>query len=448
MDRKVFVEKLFLAAKNAGIDEFEAYFETSDDFSVDVMDGEIREYSASNTAGVCFRGLYAGRMGYASSEEMDEEAIEMLVEGVKGNALLIETDDKEIIYGGDSDYAVIERDIEKISDMHADEKIQLALDMEKAMREADERVVRSEGCGYMSGIHEKQIVNSKGLDVSFKTGTVGAVVAPIVSENGKVNFAFDMKFAFDKKDVDVKELAERAVDEAIKSMNASSIPSGSYKAIFRNDVAATMLGVFSSVFSGENAKKGLTLLKGREGEMIASECVTITDDPLLETGFASTPFDAEGVKTYTKDVVKDGKLMTLLHSLKTCPEKSTGNASKAGYSAPVQVAPTNFYLAPGDISLDEMIESVENGIMITSLMGMHSGANQISGDFSLGAKGFLIENGKIVRPVDQITVAGNFFEVLKKVTSIAADLRFARPSSVTSIGAPSFMVQEIAVAGL
>ena len=363
--------------------------------------------------------------------------------------MLIETDNKTTIFEGSEKYQDINNYNEETASGPVSVKIQEAIELEKLVKAADPRVIRTEGCSYASMINEKRIVNSKGLDVSFKACMLGAVAVPIVSENGKVNYAFDMKYAFDKKDVDIKKVAENAVKEALSGLNASPVPSGEYKTIFRNDVAAGLLATFSSVFSAESARKGLSLLKGREGEVIASENVTIIDDPLMEGGFASCPFDAEGVATKTKTVIENGTLNTLLHNRTTAEamgKETTGNASKGGYAAPVLVAPTNFYLKPGEKDFDKLVEEVGDGLLITSLMGMHSGANQISGDFSLGAKGFRIEGGKVTTPVEQITVADNFFELLKKIACVASDLEF-RPGISTAIGAPSFYVEKIAVAG-
>lgn len=450
MDRQLFIDKLFLAAKEAGISECEAYFAMSDDFSVEVLDGQIKEYSAAITSGVCVRGVYNGKMGYASSEQTDEDAVEMLVNSVKENALLIETDDNTTIFEGSDKYGEINNYNEETASVPASVKIQEAIELEKLVKAQDKRVVRTEGCAYTSMINEKRIVNSKGLDVSYKACMLGAVAVPIVSENDKINYAFSMKYAFDKKEVDIKEIAEKSVRKALAGLNASSVPSGEYRTVFRNDVAAGLLATFSGVFSAENARKGLSLLKGREGEKIASDKVTIIDDPLMEGGFASCPFDAEGVATRTKTVIEAGVLNTLLHNRTTAAamgKETTGNASKGGYSAPVLVAPTNFYLKGGEKTLDELIEEVGDGLMITDLMGMHSGANQISGDFSLGAKGFRIENGKITTPVEQITVADNFFELLKKIVGVSSDLEF-RPGISTAIGAPSFFVEKVSVAGV
>lgn len=449
MNKHEFFDRLFAAAKEAGIGECEIYYAMNDELNVEVLNGQIKEYSAANSAGLCFRGVYNGKMGYASSEEMDEDAIDMLVRGVMENAVLIETDDDETIYGGGGEYAKPDKYSPETANMPPNEKIALALSMERTALSQDPRVKRVEGCSYGSMVAEKQIVNSRGLDVSFRSSILGAGVAPIVEEDGNVNYGFKSKFSFRKDDIDVCEIAREAVDEAISGLHASSVPSGAYKVVLRRDVASMLLHTFSGVFSGENARKGMSLLKGREGSVIASESVTIIDDPLLENGFASTPFDAEGVATYAKTVVDRGTLITLLHNRTTANAlntNTTGNASKAGYAAPVRVAPTNFYIQPSDTSYEQLLAMAGDGLLITSIMGMHSGANQISGDFSLGAKGFLIENGKLGHSVEQITIACNFFELLKRVVCPASDLYFARPGA-SSFGSPSLLIDQISVAG-
>lgn len=449
MNRQEFIDKLFLAAKSAGIEECEAYFEGGDDFEVDVMDGQIKSYTVSTSAGMCFRGLYAGKMGYASTEEMDDEAIDMLVSGVKENALLLETDDNETIFEGSPSYAGIDAFDEATTALSAAHKIDMALELEKKVKAQDARVQRTEACEVESAVREKRIVNSRGLDVSFRSAVIGAYAVPVVSDGKDVNFAMDVKIGFREDEVDIDTLAKNAVERAVAGLGAESIPSGSYRTVLRNDVATTVLSTFASVFSGESARKGSSLLKDKEGEKVASDVVTLIDDPLRKGGYASTPFDAEGVATFTKYVIEKGTLRTLLHNRTTAAQKgiqTTANASKQGYAGPVRVAPTNFFIEPSDKSFEELLADVGDGLLITGLMGMHSGANQISGDFSLGAKGFLIKNGRIDRPVNQITIAANFFELMKNIRAVASDLRFSGLGT-TSIGSPALDVGMISVAG-
>ena len=161
---------------------------------------------------------------------------------------------------------------------------------------------------------------------------------------------------------------------------------------------------------------------------------------------ASTPFDDEGVATFKKELVSNGTLKTLLHNLKTANKdkvKSTGNGFKASYSSPVSVEPTNLYIKKGDLSLESLMENINEGIVITDFAGLHSGANSITGDFSLAAKGFYIKDGKREYPVEQITVAGNFFDLLKNIKLIGNDLKFP----ISSIGSPSVIVEGLSIAG-
>ena len=449
MNRQEFIDKLFAGAEKAGIDEYEAYFSSSESFDVDVLDGEIKEYTVAQRSGMCFRGVFDGKMGYASTEIEDDEAIDMLIEGVKNNARLLETDDGESIFEGSETYPEVDTYDANVEKVPASEKIARSIELEKLTKGCDARVMRVEGCGVSTGVGEVRIVNSKGLDISGKSAVYGAFVAPVVAQDGKVNFSFAVKASRHPDDIDLSELAEKSVNKAVEGLGAQSIPSGKYKCVLQNDMAGTFLATFAGVFSGESARKGMSLLKGREGEMIASECVTITDDPLLPGGLATSAFDAEGVARFSKDVVKDGRFETLLHNRVTAKElgcQTTGNASKAGYAGKVTVAPSNFFVRPSSTSFEALLAQVGDGILITSLMGMHSGANPISGDFSLGAKGFLIKDGKKAEPVEQITVAGNFFDILKNVRAVADDLEMNRPGS-SCIASPALYIGEIAVAG-
>lgn len=446
MNRQEFIDKLFARARQAGIEEFEAYFTCGDSFDVDVLEGEIKDYAVSSESGMCFRGVYGGKMGYASTQIEDEEAIEMLVNGVIDNATLLETDEGESIFEGSGEYPVLNSYNPEIEKIPAADKIALAKKMEQLTKGKDKRVLRVDGCSVSTSRGETRIVNSKGMDISHKGSRFGAVVVPVVGDGEKVNYGFSLRFSQNPEKVDIDAIAAKAVERAVEGLGAESIESGSYRCIFRNDTAGTLLATFAGVFSGESARKGMSLLKGREGEMIASECVTLTDNPLLEDAPGSSPFDCEGVACFGKDIIQSGKFVTLLHNRLTAKllgTQTTGNASKGGYSGKVTVAPSNFYIVPSEKTPDEMMKDVENGILITDLMGMHSGANPISGDFSLGAKGFLIENGVRTRPIEQFTVAGNFFNILKNIVSVANDLELEQ----SSVASPSLYVGEISVAG-
>ena len=268
----------------------------------------------------------------------------------------------------------------------------------------------------------------------------------IVEESGEKYDGTGYVTANSLKEVNPRKIAKQGIEEALSRINGKSIKSGKYKTLIYNEAMVSLLSTFAGVFSGDAAQKGLSLLKDREGEIIASSIVTLVDNPLLEDGLASTPFDDEGVATYKKEIISKGKLETLLHNLKTANKagiKTTGNGFKASYASTVGISPTNFYIEKGSKSIDELYEEVGEGLMITELAGMHSGANSITGDFSLAAKGFYIENGKKSFPVEQITIAGNFFDLLKEIKVIGEDLKFP----MSSVGSPSVIINELSVAG-
>lgn len=247
-------------------------------------------------------------------------------------------------------------------------------------------------------------------------------------------------------EVDAKKIAKMGVDEALSKIGATSVKSGNYKVIINNEAMVSLLSTFAGIFSADAVQKGLSLLKGKEGEVIAANNVNLVDDPHLVDGLASVAFDDEGVATNKTYLIKEGTLESLLHNLKTANKagvKSTGNGFKNSYASPISVSPTNFYIEPGSKNIEELINLVGNGLMITDFAGLHSGANSITGDFSLAAKGFYIENGIKVHPVEQITVAGNFFNLLKDIEEIGSDLKFP----MSSVGSPSIVIRELSVAG-
>ena len=211
--------------------------------------------------------------------------------------------------------------------------------------------------------------------------------------------------------------------------------------VFKRGAMADLLTTFSGVFSAGNAQQGLSLLAGREGKKIAADCVTIVDDPLMPWGPGSSPFDREGAATKKKNVVERGVLTTLLHNRKTAKKagiRTTGNAAGGG-----RVAPSNLFIAPGERAPEALIADVGEGLYVTEVMGLHAGANPVSGDFSLLSRGFVIENGKIGRAVEQFTVAGNFYRLLEDVAEVADDLKFEG----TPIASPTLRVKKLSVAG-
>lgn len=441
-----FLKKLMDAAKAAGIEACEAYLVEEESFRARSTEGEINEYQNHTTRGLGFRGLKNGRMGYASTEAFDEDAVSQLVKGVLESAELCEDDDPAFLYEGRDEVPRLRLCGDDLASVTTEEKLDRIAQLEKAVKGFDKRVEKTARNVLSTGRVTVRIVNSYGMDRSY-TEDLCALYGQATARVGKkVATGFYGTASRDFEQLNASVLGTEIARRAIDGLDAKSLPSGRYHVVLNNETMVDLLGTFSGIFSAENAQKGLSLLKGRLGEAVAASCITLVDDPLLLAGTGARPFDDEGVASKAHTVIENGVFRTFLHNLKTARKdgvQTTGNAQKASYAAPVCVEPSNLYLQAGKQRFEELLASVGEGVVITEVSGLHAGANPVSGDFSLLSKGYVIENGKRGQSVEQITVAGNFYELLKNARSMADDLIFP----MGSIGSPSVDVGELSISG-
>ena len=339
MEFREFKEKLFDRAKNEGFQECEIYFVNRESLNITVYEEEVEKYNLNKTFGLSFRGKIQEKMGYSYTEIMDEEAIEMLVKNAKDGAKTVESEDIQFIYKGDKEYEDVKTYSEDLESVKPSELIDIALDMEKEAKKLSDKVVNLGGCSVGYGTSSYGIYNTKGLELSNKTNLLTAYVVPIVEEAGEKYDGMGYVTANSLKEVNPTKIAKQGIEEALSRINGKSIKSGKYKTLIYNEAMVSLLSTFAGVFSGDAAQKGLSLLKDKEGEIIASSIVTLVDNPLLKEGLASTPFDDEGVATYKKEIISKGKLETLLHNLKTANKagiKTTGNGFKASYASQLE----------------------------------------------------------------------------------------------------------------
>jgi len=440
-----FLKKLMAAAKEAGIEACEAYIVERDSFRAMVTKGEVTEFNTNATHGLGFRGLKDGKMGYASTEAFDDEAVAQLVRGVVESAELSEDTDPVFLYDGKEDVPELNLINDELANLDVETKIARVQEMEKTVKAYDPRVDKTARNMVSTNRHTIRIVNSYGMDRSFTEDMCVMYGQATAKENGQIATGFFGKGGRSFDVLDAKVIGEEVAKSAVENLGASQIPSGSYRVIINRGAMADLLQTFCGIFSAETAQKGMSLLKGRVGEKIAADCITIVDDPLLLAGLEARPFDAEGVPSKMHTVVDKGVFKTFLHNLKTAHKdgvETTGNASKAGYASAVHVSPSNFYIKSGEKSFDKLLADVGEGVVITDVSGLHAGANPVSGDFSLLSKGYTVKNGKREKPIEQITVAGNFYELLKNARALANDLDFELGG-----GSPSIDVGELSISG-
>lgn len=442
MEFLAFRDKAFEHALKSGCGAAEVYFAEHEELEVQALDGALDKYSVSRKAGLNLRVQLNGKNGYAYTEALDDP--EALVKRAMDNARAIESDDEHPMQGKSVYQTVSKKEIPLMQKSER-EKIELAFALEKKTKALDPRVKRMMDCNVVTVKGTTRIHNTLGLEADKKSEVAVTYVVAVLEQNGEAKDGIAFRANAEAEDIDA--IAEEAVREGTAMFGASSAPVGKYRILLRNDAAAGLLEAFSQMFSADQAQKGLSLLKDKEGTVIASDIVTILDDPFY--AFAPRAFDGEGVPCVKKAVVENGVFKTLLHNLKTAKKAgvaSTGNAGRAGAAAPVDISPTNFYIVPGKRGYDELLKELGDGLVLTELSGMHAGLKTVSGEFSLLAKGFLVKDGKIVRPVDQITAAGSFLSLMKGILEVGSDLRFGFPGS-SNVGSPSLLIDELMISG-
>ena len=443
MTYQEFKNKTIAFAVEQQIADYELYYTESEATSIQTFRDEVKQYSTEVSMGVCFRCIIDGKAGYASTENLTEDEAKAIVLRAVENAKSIESEEASFIHKRGDSYAVAEES--DLPVLTGAQMVDVALQLQREVYAQDERVSDGTQSAVIYGGEKYALCNSNGLDLSDEI-TIARCSAFAIVKDGDEMYNGGKNKMGNLLTMDLKAVAKDAVEEAVSTIGAGSVPSGKYNIVFANEVMAAFLSTFSSVFSAESAQKGMSLLAGKEGEQIAADIVTIVDDPRYKDSQIKRTFDGEGVATYAKNVVDGGKLTTLLHNLKTAANagvKSTGNASKASYAAVVGISPFTFYIQPMEGTKEDLFTLAGDGIYVTDLAGLHAGANPITGEFSLAATGFVIENGKKGAPVKNFTVSGNFFNLLKDIEKLGGDLEFLGGR----IGSPSALVRDIAVAG-
>lgn len=446
MNIQDFQIELFAAGEKAGFEEMELFYSSSKAVSIAVYHQEIDDYTIMEEGGVSFRGLFQGKMGYSYAERIAADSISLLLEEALNNAEVIEVDDGEDLFEGSPEYAEPRPFSEEIEQLDPEKMIQAAMEIERIAYETDERVAFVQYSYASKGVNETLIANTKGLHCHSKSAYTSLGLYLTAQDGESTATGGESDFTIKSfEDLDNRKIAEKAVQEAVSKLHASSIASGTYPIIFRYDTATELIGSLLGQLSAESVQQGYTKLKGKLNEQIVGENISFVDDPLMKDTITYAPFDSEGFATRKKDLIRNGKLISFMHNRKTAKKdgvESTGNAVKGGFRSTVGVGPYNLYLEPGTSSLDDMIVDSDKAILIVELQGTNAGINYTAGDFSLAAIGFLIENGKITRTLDQFTVAGNVFELLNDVSVIGNDLRFR-----SAISLPSLKVNGLQVSG-
>ena len=443
MDFKTFKNQIFAAAEAKNLTEYEVYYQGCRSTVATAFKDEINEFSASNDGGVCFRCIYGGKMGYASTEAMEDPA--GLVARAMDNAAVLESVEQVFLAEGGQNYRKWAGKNYKLPDTK--QLLDLVMEAQQALYAAG-----GEDGTSVRGVAEENVIeiyNSKGLSLKTKVDICALILNAVVSQGEEKATEYKIRLSA-PEEMDIPALAAEVVGRAKEKLGGGAPVTAACPVIFDPKAMAELLSVFSDIFIAGRAQKGLSKLSGMEGQVIAAPCVTVMDDPFHPQSPIPMSFDGEGSPTRTKKVIDGGVLNTLLYNLETAHvagKMTTGNAAKAGYDSDVGTRPYAFYICGGNMTEEALLKEAGNGVYITGLAGLHAGANSVTGDFSLQSTGFKIENGKKTEFVKGFTVAGNFYKLLKNIRAVADNACLPEAIGMTAYGAPSTLVDGLTVAG-
>lgn len=445
-----FLSDIVGRAIRRGATEAEALALATTDFSVDVRLGEVEKLQESASAGVGLRVIYEGRQASASTSDLRPEAIESLIASTVEMARLTSPDDAAALPLG-ADLAKLEASLsdelglydEAITQLPTARKIELARACEEAARGYDARITNSEGARCATTLGRLALVTSAGFAGEYEGTKCSLAVGPIARADGQMQVAAwgDSQRSLQALDAP-EEIGREAARRALRKLGARKVLTREAPIVFEADAAGELLDSFFEAVSGEAVFRRASFLVGKLNEEIAAPGVTLIDDGRLRGGVGSRPFDSEGLATRRTTVVERGVLSSYLLNSYTARKlglRSTANALRSLVGAP-NVGLSNFYLAPGEHSPEEIIASVKSGFYVTEMIGF--GFNPVTGDYSRGAAGMWIEAGQLTHPVEEVTIAGNFRQLLRGVEMIGNDLRFRGP-----LAAPTIKVNRMMVSG-
>jgi PmbA protein len=450
MKYQEFKNTVFDYASHKGLTEFELYGTEQKEFEISVSNEEIERYKDAGSRGACFKTVVKGKPGLCFTEIYDRATAFKIVDEAIENSELIDSPDVDAIYSGGGVYREFPKYEAHFEHVSVKDKIAFGKTLEKEAKTYHPSIVSTPYCIYFDSVETISIDNSFGIHLEYTREGGGGYLVAAATDGKSVKTGFDFVALDDFDPESAKSVAISAAMKAMKKLGAKSVPSGKYSVLLDYEVTGNLMALFSAMINAENVQKGLSLLADKLGRTIVSEALTVTSEPWVAHSLSNIPFDAQGVPTRTINIVEEGRLTSFLHNLKTAKKDglpSTGNASRSGYSQSPSIAPQNLILKPGTSSFDELVSKIDKGLYITDLQGMHSGANPYSGQLSVAAEGFFIENGKIGYPVDQITFSGNLLELLVGASGVSEKTRLITPAVNFSIYCPCLLLSGADIAG-
>jgi PmbA protein len=438
------------AAIAVGAEEAEGWAEHSTDRRIRVFEGEVESLTEASSRGLGVRAFGAGgRSGYAYGTDLSARGVRATAEAAVTAAAVADPDEHAGLPERCGRAEVDGLRAPGFGGWTTERKVDLALEIERAAR-AHDGVSNVEDTVYSDGEGTAAIANSRGFSASYESTQAWAYASAFAGEGADLMTAIGLGLARDPGDLDPQAIGDEAAQRALALRGARQPESRRCPVVLDAFVAASFLGFIGGMLSADAVQRGRSLFAGREGEEIAAPQLRLDDDGAHPDGLATAPFDGEGSPTRSTPLVEDGRLETFLFDARTARRagggrETTANAGRGSYRSPPAVSTTNLVVAPGEEDLDGLVREAADGVYVSEVAGLHSGVNPVSGTFSVGATGRLIEGGELGRPAREMTIASDLVSMLRAVRAVGSQRRWA-PFGGSMLAAP-VLIAEMAVSG-
>jgi PmbA protein len=447
------------AATAAGASDAEAYAAEDSGREVRVHGGEVESLSAATQRGIGIRAWIGKRVGYAYGTDLSEAGVTELAARAAEAARVADEDE----FAGPPDPAVRLMHAEgakgapeeeivlsdpTLGEWSPDRLADLALAIESAALAADSRIAGVEQAVYADSAESVALVSSLGVEGEYSSSSCyGYVQALAEGEDGReTGLGFDLGRG--PATLDPAEIGREGAERAAAMIGAGKPKSRSCPVVLDPTVAASFIALIGRGLAASAVQRGRSPFAERLGDEVANQVLVLHDDGLDPEGFASAPFDAEGVPRRRTALIEASALRTYLYDTYTAHRGdavSTGNASRSGYRSQPSVSASNLIVAPGELSFAGLLSEAGDGVLVTDVAGLHSGVNPVSGVFSVGASGLVIRDGELAEPLREFTIASDLVSMLRAVRAVGADSRWVPFGG--SVRTPSLLVGEMTVAG-
>ena len=435
-----------VVAQAAPGEQIEVVAVRSVETEVRAWDGEVESFASATAHGVGIRVIVDRRQGFAHAGSHDEEVVAETLAAARDNAAF-GTPDEHLGVAEPDGVAVPDLDLYRpeLATVAPQRKIDLALELERAVRAGDPRICGVECADYADSLSVGAVVTTSGIRAIGRDSGCYLSVYSLASEGEDTQTGFGFSVGRGLEDLDLPQAADDAVERAVRLLGAGKPATERTTVVFDPWVTAQFLGIVGATLSGEAVLKRRSLFADRLGEDVASPLLTLTDDPTDPVAFGAGETDGEGLATRRNELVAGGVLQRFLHNSYTGRRSgaaSTGSAVR-GYAGTPGVGCMALAVVPGSAAPGELLAGIDSGVLVQGVSGLHSGVNPVSGDFSTGAEGLRIRDGELAEPIREFTVASTLQRMLLDVVAVGNDLTWL---PMTAAGV-TLVVADVTVSG-